>query len=380
MSKKRSHGEGTIRQRDGGRWEGTLMIGYQSDGRRKYKTFYGRTQAEVKKKMREFQVAKENGELSGMEYNFSDWADFWYENHRDNIKPTTQENYRYTLRILKDHFGRRKILEIKAMDIEIFLKKLRRDGRSDSCLAQCRGMLFQIFNKAEANDLVKKNPVRFAEKMRKRPAKRKEAFTAEEVKLLLENLPEDQVGWGIRLMLCTGMRTQELLGLEPRHIAEDGSYIVIEQAVVMEKGTAVIGTPKSQDSYRTVPIPKSVRYCARLLRNVPTKYCWERGKPDMPCNPSYFRKKFKEEISSVEGVRVLTPHSCRHTYVSQMQALGIDLATIQSLVGHADVDMTKHYLHVQDPVRLNAIALFDDAFFEKDPEVHRNIIDFVKSS
>ena len=88
--------------------------------------------------------------------------------------------------------------------------------------------------------------------MRKRPAKRKEAFTAEEVKLLLENLPEDQVGWGIRLMLCTGMRTQELLGLEPRHIAEDGSYIVIEQAVVMEKGTAVIGTPKSQDSYRTI--------------------------------------------------------------------------------------------------------------------------------
>ena len=380
MAKKRSHGEGTIRQRDGGRWEGTLMIGYQSDGRRKYKTFYGRTQAEVKKKMREFQVAKENGELSGMDYNFSDWADIWYENHRDNIKPTTQENYRYTLRILKDHFGRRKILEIKAMDIEIFLKKLRRDGRSDSCLAQCRGMLFQIFNKAEANDLVKKNPVRFAEKMRKRPAKRKEAFTAEEVKLLLEKLPEDQVGWGIRLMLCTGMRTQELLGLEPRHIAEDGSYIIIEQAVVMEKGTAVIGTPKSQDSYRTVPIPQSVRYCARLLRSVPTKYCWERGKPDMPCNPSYFRKKFQEEISSVEGVRVRTPHSCRHTYVSQMQALGIDLATIQSLVGHADVDMTKHYLHVQDPVRLNAIAIFDDAFFEKDQKIHRNIIDFVKSS
>ena len=63
-----------------------------------------------------------------------------------------------------------------------------------------------------------------------------------------------------------------------------------------------------------------------------------------------------------------------------MQALGVDLATIQSLVGHADVDMTKHYLHVQDPVRLNAIEMFDNAFFEKDQEIHRNIIDFVKSS
>lgn len=241
-------------------------------------------------------------------------------------------------------------------------------------------MLYQIFNKAEANDLVKKNPVRFAEKMRKRPPNRKEAFTAEEVKLLLENLPEDQVGWGIRLMLCTGMRTQELLGLEPRHIAEDGSTITIEQAVVMEKGTAVIGPPKSFDSYRTVPVPRNVQYCARMLRAVETKYVWEKGKVDMPCNPSYFRKKFKEEISSVEGVRVLTPHSCRHTYVSQMQALGVDLATIQSLVGHADVDMTKHYLHVQDPVRLTAIAKFNSAFFGNDDENHPNIIEFYKSS
>ena len=51
-----------------------------------------------------------------------------------------------------------------------------------------------------------------------------------------------------------------------------------------------------------------------------------------------------------------------------MQAPGVDLATIQSLICHADVDMTKHYLHVQDPVRLNAIAMFDNAFFEKSKE------------
>ena len=100
----------------------------------------------------------------------------------------------------------------------------------------------------------------------------------------------------------------------------------------------------------------------------------------MPCNPSYFRKRFKEELSMIEGVRVLTPHSCRHTYVSQMQALGVDLATIQSLVGHADVDMTKHYLHVQDPVRLSAIAKFDEAFFEKNHQDHPNIIEFFKTS
>ena len=61
-------------------------------------------------------------------------------------------------------------------------------------------------------------------------------------------------------------------------------------------------------------------------------------------------------------MRELTPHSCRHTYVSQMQALGVDLATIQSMVGHADLDMTQHYLHVQAPVKQKAIKAFDQAF------------------
>ena len=64
---------------------------------------------------------------------------------------------------------------------------------------------------------------------------------------------------------------------------------------------------------------------------------------------------------------MLTPHSCRHTYVSQMQALGVDLATIQSMVGHADLDMTQHYLHVQSPVKQKAVKAFNKAFLGNDP-------------
>ena len=54
--------------------------------------------------------------------------------------------------------------------------------------------------------------------------------------------------------------------------------------------------------------------------------------------------------------------SCRHTYVSQLQALGVDLATIQSIVGHASEDMTKHYLHVQDSIKEEAVQRFAAAF------------------
>ena len=317
MAKKRANGEGTLFQREDGIWISQIMIGYRPDGKHDIRTFTGKTRKEAIKKRDEFKRKRADGLLAAEDLRFDEFAAIWFENHKDNISPTTQESYRYTLRILTDHFGRRKLSEIKAMDIEQFLKKLRKEGRSDSYLAQCRGMLFQIFNKAAANDLVMKNPVAFADKMRKQPKKRKEAFTADEVRAMLRDLPENQIGWSIRLLLCTGMRGQELLALEPRHIAKDGSTITIEQALVRVKGSVEIGTPKSQDSYRTIPVPENVRYCAKLLRDTTSRFIWESPKnPGMPCNPSHFSKLFKEAVGSVEGVRVLTPHCCRHTYVS----------------------------------------------------------------
>ena len=60
--------------------------------------------------------------------------------------------------------------------------------------------------------------------------------------------------------------------------------------------------------------------------------------------------------------------------------LGVDLATIQSIVGHADVDMTKHYLHVQDPVRQAAIEKFAVAFSSRPASSHLNLLDLLESS
>lgn len=361
-ARKRANGEGTIRKRADGRWEARIQDGFKDDGKPKMISFYGPTQKAVKEKMAAYLSDKAAG-IVDQKYTFSEFADIWFENHKANITPTTQESYKYTLRILKDYFGNRFLTSIKPYDVENFLRNLQDAGRSRSALTQCRGMLYQIFHKAEANDFVRKNPVRFADKMRSRdPVKRKEAFTAEEVKLLMENLPHDRTGHTIRLMLGTGMRSQEILALEPRHISEDGSIIHIQQAVNMIRGTAVVGQPKSRDSYRDIPVPPNLRDCALQLKHTDATYIWEAGKKDAPCNPSYFRDEFKAAIGKVEGVRVLTPHSCRHTYVSQMQALGIDLQTIQSIVGHADIDMTQHYLHVQDSVRQNAVNRFAEAF------------------
>ena len=359
---KRGNGEGSIR-RHGKSWHARIMDGYKPDGKPNIRYFSGRTQAEVRAKLNKFKQQRDAG-VAWEQYDFSTWADKWFEGHKESISPTTIEGYRYTLRLLKGHFGTTKIAEIRAIDIEEFLRKLRENGRADATLAKCRGMLFQIFRKAEANDLIRKNPVAFADKMRSNgPAKAKDAFTAEEVQRLMAQLPEDRIGWSIRLLLGTGMRTQELLALEPKHIAGDGSMIQIRQAINMVKGTPVVGTPKSRDGYRDVPVPPSLRRCALQLREQAGTYIWESPrKPGYPCNPSHFRDKFRAALEEILGVRLLTPHCCRHTYVSQMQAMGVDLATIQSIVGHADLDMTRHYLHVQEPVRQAAAARFSEIF------------------
>ena len=365
---KRMNGEGSLRQRPDGRWELRITDGYRDDGRLRTISFYGRTKTDLKRKLDEYRKKKMSGIDLNKSYTFAQWADIWYENHTQ-VSATTREGYKYTLRHLKNEFGRMPLEDIRAMHVEQFLKKLRAQGKADSAVGQCRGMLFQIMNKAEANDLIHKNPVRYAEKMRSlNPPKERESFTGEEVKLLMAKLPQNKIGLSIRLMLGTGMRTQEMLALEPRHITEDGSVITIEQAVVRIRGGVAIGPPKSRDSYRQIPVPPKLQYCAIRLRDTDRKFIWEVGVKDQPCNHSHFAKKFKEAVAMVEGVRILTPHSCRHTYVSQLQGLGVDMETIKSIVGHAEIDMTQHYLHVQEPVRKVAVNRFSDMLvdFEKE--------------
>ena len=229
MARKRNNGEGTLRRRSDGWWESAITIGYDVDGKVIRKYFVAKTRAEVKKKVDDWNNKRSQGLDMKEQYTFQKWSLIWFEHHKDNIKPVTQESYKYTLRILQEHFGPRLIMEIRPYDIEEFLKMLRKEGRSSSAIAQCRGMLYQIFHKADANDLIKKNPVAYADKMRSTaPKKRKEAFSTDEVKLLMEKLPNDKIGLSIRLMLGTGMRSQELLALEPRHIAEDGSVDTAE--------------------------------------------------------------------------------------------------------------------------------------------------------
>ena len=367
MGKKRYNGEGNIRQRKNGQWEAAVMDGKRPDGRAQMKYFTGKTQKEVKTKLNKWRMDKVTGLDTTKRYTFAEWSNIWFENHKQTVTPTTGDNYTYTLRTLQDYFGDCLIEDVKPMDVEVFLQKLVTDNQSDSKYTKCRGMLYQIFKKAVGNDLVRKNPVEFIEKHRsKAPAKAKDAFEEEEIRILMTELPNNKIGWSIRLLLGTGMRSQELLALRPEDIEEDGSVIHIRHAINMVKGRAYVGEPKSKDSYRDIPVPRNIQAFAIALRETNYHYIWQSPRRDAPCNPSFFRDEYKKAMELVDGVRMLTPHSCRHTFVTQMQALGVDIPTIQKIVGHADLDMTQHYLHVRKEVQEEAVERFSEKFKEAD--------------
>lgn len=75
---------------------------------------------------------------------------------------------------------------------------------------------------------------------------------------------------------------------------------------------------------------------------------------------SSFRKQFANHLKDIETVRLHTPHCCRHTYVSMLQARGVDMETIQGLVGHTDFKMTGKHLHVQCKQKVRSVNLLGD--------------------
>lgn len=75
MPRKRSNGEGSLHKRSNGLWEWQIMVGYQPDGKRKMKSFYGRTQKEVKEKAAKYLEDLRAAPEISKEMAFTDWAD-----------------------------------------------------------------------------------------------------------------------------------------------------------------------------------------------------------------------------------------------------------------------------------------------------------------
>lgn len=370
---KRKYGECCCRKTKDGLWTVQVSDGYTREGQRNILTFAEPTKAEVQQKLRAyFEDRERRGSDLGPGMSFSRWADIWYEGYKDQVQASTYSNYRYTLQTLQEHFLDTPLEEIRQLHVNAFLASLEKRGYSASKVTKCKAMLIQIFAAAEANDIIRKNPAANARVCCARQDEpvlfgepeapdHGDAFTTQEYETLMSFLPEDLMGNSIRTLLVSGIRVQELLALTPEDIAPDGSFINIQRAVKMVDGKAVLGTPKSRRSRRRIPIPAGARSCVRYLReNGGEKYIWTSSRSDNSlCTVGSFRKKFYRTVAQVPAVRRLTPHCCRHTYVTRLQAGGVPMELIARLAGHRSPTITDGYAHASPETLAKAVAVLE---------------------
>lgn len=359
MAKKRSNGEGAVRRQANGTWRGQIMDGYRDDGKRNIVSFTGKTKGEVLDKIRDFKHRREmQGSCVSRQTPFDKWAELWYADYKSQVQPSTYANYRYILNVLKAYFGAKNLRDIKVMDMNRFFDYLNEKALSQSYITKCRAMLIQIFDAAEANELVHYNPARKSKSVRAVAGEsKKDAFSQAELKYLEENLPDDLLGHSILLMIGSGLRTQELLALTAEDIAEDGSVITVNKAIKMVGGIPQLGDPKSGRGRRVVPVPKKYRTHALYLRNHSRKQgIWVSQRESGLYDVGVFRKQYYRAIGAIAGVRKLSPHCCRHTYISNLERQGVPMELIARLAGHSRITTTDGYLHTDIATLADAVA------------------------
>src|SRR5487761_1020152 len=134
--KRRAKGEGGIRQREDGRWEATVELGWR-DGRRVRKSIYGRTKAEVAGKLRNAQVKTDRGlPLGDQRRTLSALLDSWLEGQRHGEKAAaTLDQYEWAIeKHLKPALGRTKLVHLSPEDVEGMLRRRAQAGASKSTL------------------------------------------------------------------------------------------------------------------------------------------------------------------------------------------------------------------------------------------------------
>lgn len=364
MSGKRSHGEGSVYKRKNGTWRGQLMDGYTDDGKKRIVSFNGKTKGEVLDMMRDYKNQMASDIRPNREMTVGAWGEQWYRDYGTQVQASTYAGYRYTLDIIKARMGTMKLCDVLPLDVTRVQNELAAEGRSLSLIRKVRTMLIQLFDSAEDNGLVARNPARRAKTPKDKdgtlsaPRQRKDAFSVMEIELLRRGLNYDLVGHSIRLMLGTGLRVQELLALAPEDIAEDGSTVNVNKAVKTVAGKSRLGPPKSKSSYRAIPVPESYRVSARYLRTHGGKSAIWQSKGEA-YSVSSFRTRYYREIARVDGVRKLSPHCCRHTYVTRLQASGVSIELIAQLAGHSTVDTTVGYTHTSLDTLVNAVSTLE---------------------
>jgi integrase len=381
MPGRRGNHEGSIYQRaSDGRWFGVALLGYDDRGRPVRKSVSAANRSEVVRKLKQLRRQIDEGQnLAAAGVKLSELFEHWFEDVlHHQVAPGAARNYRT---VAEKHIiptlGGRKIVDLSVGDVDRLLSRKLKEGLSTSTVRRIRSVLAQCLDQGIRWGVAGRNVARLSRAPR---LVRQEGRTLspEQAKELLRSLKGQRLEALIALMLSTGLRRGEALGLMWQDFdARAGVLRVQRQLKREEEGLVTTGT-KTARSRRAVNLPaplvETLREHERLQqadRELAGSYWEETGfifttAHGTPIDPRNFYRDLKK-IFRDAGLGDWHPHELRHSAASLMLAQGVKLQVVSQVLGHASIRMTADvYGHVLDPDREEAAKAMGEVLWSDD--------------
>lgn len=350
MSKK---GENIYKRKDG-RWEGRYAIEKEAvTGRSRFRSVYGKTYNEVKKKLYEKRI-EENRIPRHKNLTIAEGCDRWMQQKETAVKVSTYQRYHTIIeKHLKPDWGSRLPQDITEEEFARYAQKLIQQGlttgTSRNILSVFRMVLEGMLPHRSGGTLSIK--LVFPKERKEKPR----VLTPSEYECLASFLLEstDSVHLGLLLALECGLRIGEICALRWNDVRLDEGILHIGSTLqrlssLQENGAQktrlVEGSPKSLSSIRDIPLTgELLAICARLYPEDGSSFLLTGTQK--PMEPRLLQYRLKRICRDHNLVNVHF-HTLRHTFATRCARSGVELKSLSEILGHATTRITlDRYVH-----------------------------------
>ena len=368
---RRKAGNGSVRLRKDGRWEGRAVISYNEKGLPKTKNVLAKTKTECIEKLNRLKEELDtNAPKPKPDLTFGEWIDFWYQTYsKPYIRPSTAQEYESNIyKHIIPVLGKTPLTAVTTEGLQKFYTHLKTDGRierretfgaglSDKSVRECALCCKAALEQAVRDGLLRINPAADC-KLPPKKAKEIRTLTRPEIHRLLFQAKEEGFYEMFLLDLFTGLRRGELVGLQWGDLDFTTGELRVQRQIHPANGECV---PKTKASVRTIVLPVSIIKLLEDTRKT-TDSRWMFPSPvkeDAPRDPTACRKALSRILERA-GCKHIPFHAIRHTFAELCLEGGMDIKTLSATLGHESVSTALNvYTHVNDSMREQAAAKID---------------------